>query len=120
MNQLEAEEYTNIIVGGFSMGGSLILHLLLKYLPHSVKGIFSIGSFLIKSSSVLNAELGRASRLPLLMMHGTAFVHIISHVLILKFNDFRRHIRPVDSVPLGRGDGLGAASAGSGGGLQGV
>lgn len=66
----ENSEYDNIFIGGFSMGGSLALHLLRKYLPANVKGIFSIGSFLVESSVVLRGIAINASKIPVLMMHG--------------------------------------------------
>lgn len=65
-------EFEHIIIGGHSMGGGLCLHLLRKSLPERVRGIFSIGSFAVKSSALFAGPLGNAAKLPLLMMHGTS------------------------------------------------
>jgi hypothetical protein len=53
-----------------SMGGCLSLHLLRRDLPPEVKGIFSMGSFLVQQSAVVNGPLGSGSKLPVFMMHG--------------------------------------------------
>eukprot|EP00600_Ochromonadales_sp_CCMP1393_P013358 CAMPEP_0175004078 /NCGR_PEP_ID=MMETSP0005-20121125/4568_1 /TAXON_ID=420556 /ORGANISM="Ochromonas sp., Strain CCMP1393" /LENGTH=446 /DNA_ID=CAMNT_0016259193 /DNA_START=160 /DNA_END=1500 /DNA_ORIENTATION=+ len=63
--------YDHIIVGGFSMGGGLSLHLLREDGPANLRAIFSAGSYLVQSSLVNTVtELGRASSVPVLMMHG--------------------------------------------------
>jgi len=77
-------EYEHIFVGGFSMGGCLALHLLRAEadgrLPRAVRGLFSMGSFLVERSAVLGAwtegpdggPRSTSSALPVFMMHGTA------------------------------------------------
>jgi len=45
-------QYEYVYIGGFSMGGCLSLHLLLQALPPCVKGVFSMGSFLVRQSQV--------------------------------------------------------------------
>jgi dienelactone hydrolase len=45
-----SRQYKHIVIGGFSMGGGLVLHLMRYCLPLNIRGIFSIGSFVIKSS----------------------------------------------------------------------
>lgn len=63
--------YDHIIVGGFSMGGCLTLSLLRANLSSKVKGIFSMGSFLVESSLVNEGILSlSSSKLPIFMMHG--------------------------------------------------
>eukprot|EP00596_Hydrurales_sp_CCMP1899_P008800 CAMPEP_0119051804 /NCGR_PEP_ID=MMETSP1177-20130426/73298_1 /TAXON_ID=2985 /ORGANISM="Ochromonas sp, Strain CCMP1899" /LENGTH=354 /DNA_ID=CAMNT_0007031129 /DNA_START=113 /DNA_END=1178 /DNA_ORIENTATION=- len=69
------DSYVDIFVGGFSQGGCLSLHLMRSdiamRLSHKVRGIFSMGSFLVKSSVVLkNSVDNRLANLPLIMMHG--------------------------------------------------
>ena len=65
-------KYDNLFIGGFSMGGGLCLHLLASsHLPSKVRGVFTIGSFLVQSSQALSARYSERTRaLPLLMMHG--------------------------------------------------
>lgn len=65
-------KYDHLFVGGFSMGGGLCLHLLRnEQLPSKVRGVFTIGSFVVESSRALSARYSeRAKALPLLMMHG--------------------------------------------------
>ena len=77
-------QYDSIFVGGFSMGGCLALHLLRAEaegrLPRAVRGLFSMGSFLVESSAVLGpwtegpngGPRSTSSALPVFMMHGTA------------------------------------------------
>ena len=70
--------YEHIFVGGFSQGGCLSLHMLRsEYMarqPEHLRGIFSMGSFLVKNSTVLKqprvASDDSRSDLPILMMHG--------------------------------------------------
>ena len=72
--------YENIFVGGFSQGGCLSLHMirseLITRLPGQLKGIFSLGSFLVKKSVVLQEERtisdegNKLLDIPILMMHG--------------------------------------------------
>ncbi|XP_018327450.1 lysophospholipase-like protein 1 [Agrilus planipennis] len=60
-----------IVVGGFSMGGALALHLAYRYLP-DVAGVFALSSFLNNGSVVYNTlKSNPPKRLPpLLMFHG--------------------------------------------------
>lgn len=61
-----------IIIGGFSMGGCLSLHLAFRYIPE-VAGVFALSSFLNKNSLVYNElEAVNDNRLniPLFMCHG--------------------------------------------------
>ncbi|XP_057691418.1 lysophospholipase-like protein 1 isoform X2 [Corythoichthys intestinalis] len=64
-----------IIIGGFSMGGALALHLVCRYQP-DVAGVFALSSFLNKDSVAFKAveEQVRAGQsLPeLLQCHGTS------------------------------------------------
>jgi predicted esterase len=70
INENESK-YDHIIVGGFSMGGCLALTLLRANLSNKVKGIFSMGSFLVESSIVNEGTLSTSSsNLPIFMMHG--------------------------------------------------
>lgn len=63
--------YTNIFIGGHSMGGVLALHVLRKNVSPKFRGIFCIGSCLLNMSAVfVGPPLGTAAKLPLLMMHG--------------------------------------------------
>jgi predicted esterase len=65
------KDYHHIIFGGFSMGGGLSLQVLRQDVP-KLRGIFCISSFLVNSSQVFEGQLGSASKVPLLMMHGEA------------------------------------------------
>lgn len=67
-----AKTYDHIFLGGISMGGCLSLHGLRTDLNPKVRGIFSMGSFLVSSSIVLDEKkkLGASSKLPVFMMHG--------------------------------------------------
>ena len=72
--------YENIFVGGFSQGGCLSLHMirseLVTKLPEQLKGIFSMGSFLVSKSVVLQEERMISKEgnmlldIPIFMMHG--------------------------------------------------
>ena len=72
--------YENVFVGGFSQGGCLSLHMirseLITRLPEQLKGIFSLGSFLVTKSVVLQEERTISDEgnvlldIPILMMHG--------------------------------------------------
>jgi predicted esterase len=69
------ESYVDIFVGGFSQGGCLSLHLMRgdisDRLSKKVRGIFSMGSFLVKNSVVLKKSVNdNVFNLPLFMMHG--------------------------------------------------
>jgi predicted esterase len=75
------DKYEHIFVGGFSMGGGLILHLLRHQLPPNVRGLFTMGSFVVTNSAVLTQPLythhasmdtssSSGATIPLLMMHG--------------------------------------------------
>lgn len=64
--------YTRIILGGFSMGGCLALHLAYRYKP-TIAGCFAISCFLNKGSVIYehlkaNPEY---NKVPLLQYHGT-------------------------------------------------
>ena len=61
-------DYDMIILGGFSMGGCLAINMLYDKLPSKVFGIFSIGSYVIRTSRVLKKS--NNLKLTLLMMHG--------------------------------------------------
>lgn len=67
------DQYEHIFVGGFSMGGGLVLHCLrAQLLPIKVRGVFTMGSFLVQRSLLLKEPLSsRAAQLPVLMMHGS-------------------------------------------------
>ncbi|KAG1936160.1 lysophospholipase-like protein 1 [Pimephales promelas] len=62
-----------MVIGGFSMGGAMALHLVSRYQP-DVAGIFALSSFLNKDSVVYQAVENATQRpLPeLLQCHGTA------------------------------------------------
>ena len=63
--------FDNIFIGGFSMGGGLALHFLRRKISAKIKGIFSMGSFLVNSSGVTASPLPpHALKIPVLMMHG--------------------------------------------------
>lgn len=66
--------YDHIFLGGISMGGCCALHALRFDLHPKVRGIFTMGSFLIAKSVIFNEDmpLGKSGSLPVLMMHGTA------------------------------------------------
>lgn len=63
-------KYDHVFVGGFSMGGGLALHTLRKNKPEKLRGIFTMGSFLVQESAVVTGPLGRSAQVPILMMHG--------------------------------------------------
>jgi len=65
-------EFQHIFIAGLSMGGGLSLHLLRKSLPERVRGIFTFGSFAVKTSALFTAPLGDGARVPVLMTHGTS------------------------------------------------
>ncbi|XP_064197941.1 lysophospholipase-like protein 1 isoform X2 [Anguilla rostrata] len=62
-----------MIIGGFSMGGAMALHLACRYYPE-VAGVFALSSFLNKDSVVYQAVQDRRGQsLPeLFQCHGTA------------------------------------------------
>lgn len=67
----QEQEFDNIFIGGHSMGGCLCLHMLRKRLSTKVRGIFTMGSFLVKSSRVFSdPSTAENSLLPVYMMHG--------------------------------------------------
>ena len=71
---ISRDQYDTVLIGGLSMGGGLALYLLSQpQLPSNVKGIFSLGSFMIESTAFFAAS-GKSSspntHLPVLMMHG--------------------------------------------------
>ena len=57
------------------MGGGLALHFLRRKISDKIKGIFSLGSFLVNSSAVTASALPpHAHAVPVLMMHGRLHV----------------------------------------------
>ncbi|XP_028836671.1 lysophospholipase-like protein 1 [Denticeps clupeoides] len=63
---------SRIIVGGFSMGGAMALHLAYRCHPE-VAGVFALSSFLNKDSIVYQAVENKGVHLPeLFQCHGTA------------------------------------------------
>ncbi|KAK2854700.1 hypothetical protein Q7C36_006569 [Tachysurus vachellii] len=68
-----------MIIGGFSMGGAMALHLACRY-HQDVAGVFAMSSFLNKGSVVYQAvEDAKGHHLPeLLQCHGTAD-ELVSH-----------------------------------------
>ncbi|KAM6467611.1 lysophospholipase-like protein 1 [Liasis olivaceus] len=61
-----------ILLGGFSMGGSMALHLAYRY-HQEVAGVFALSSFLNKNSAVYQALEKNGRELPeLFQCHGTA------------------------------------------------
>ncbi|XP_048699162.2 lysophospholipase-like protein 1 isoform X2 [Caretta caretta] len=61
-----------IILGGFSMGGGMAMHLAYRY-HQDVAGVFALSSFLNKTSAVYQALQKNESVLPeLFQCHGTA------------------------------------------------
>ena len=90
-------KYDHIFLGGLSMGGGLSLHALRKATPSNLRGLFSMGSFLVQSSVVNTGPLNReTSSIPVLMMHGMCkYYNIMSKMLsfyvvciFTKFNFF--------------------------------
>lgn len=66
-----AADYDHIIFGGFSMGGGLTLHAYRRALSPNLRGVFTMGSFLVDGSAVLKGDLiQHYETIPLLMMHG--------------------------------------------------
>lgn len=57
-----------IIVGGFSMGGALALHLGYRIVPN-VAGVFALSSFLNEGTQVYDSVKGKCTS-PLFMCHG--------------------------------------------------
>ncbi|KAI4896604.1 hypothetical protein NFI96_032171 [Prochilodus magdalenae] len=68
-----------IVIGGFSMGGAMALHLACRY-HQDLAGVFALSSFLNKDSVVYQAVANAAqNRLPeLLQCHGTGD-ELVSH-----------------------------------------
>ncbi|XP_026857423.2 lysophospholipase-like protein 1 isoform X2 [Electrophorus electricus] len=68
-----------MVIGGFSMGGAMALHLACRY-HQDVAGVFSLSSFLNRDSVVYQVVEGAAGQpLPeLLQCHGTAD-ELVSH-----------------------------------------
>ncbi|XP_066539448.1 lysophospholipase-like protein 1 isoform X2 [Hoplias malabaricus] len=68
-----------MVIGGFSMGGAMALHLVCRYFQ-DVAGVFALSSFLNKDSVVYQAVENATQRpLPeLLQCHGTAD-ELVSH-----------------------------------------
>jgi predicted esterase len=72
INSIE-NQFDHIFLGGFSMGGGLALHALrANSLTSKCRGIFSISSFLVNSSSVFAPGPPGHRPPPVLMMHGEA------------------------------------------------
>jgi len=57
-----------MIIGGFSMGGAMALHLALRYVP-SVAGVFALSSFMNDDSVITQLKLNQAP--PLFQWHGS-------------------------------------------------
>ena len=77
INQIKniENQYDHIFIGGFSMGGGLALHCLrYKMISSKIRGIFTMGSFLVQHSAVLEMSLDnnkhKKNNIPVLMMHG--------------------------------------------------
>jgi predicted esterase len=66
LDQLDAH-FEHIFFGGFSMGGGLALHVLRRPCLANLRGIFTMGSFLVNGSVVQKKKL---TPVPVLMMHG--------------------------------------------------
>jgi predicted esterase len=83
----EKENYDHFILGGFSMGGGLALHAYYRGLElfPKLRGIFTMGSFLVERSAAFLAS--KNSSVPLLMMHGKRFSLLL--VAITKRFQFR-------------------------------
>lgn len=62
--------YDHLFIGGFSMGGGLALHALRQQGLSKLRGVFSLGSFLVHNSAVFNVSKGHLASVPVLMMHG--------------------------------------------------
>ena len=77
----KATRYESIFVGGFSMGGCLALHLLRTEaagkLPSNVKGLFSMGSFLVERSAVLGEWTEGPDGAPRSSLSGTVYRPIL-------------------------------------------
>jgi predicted esterase len=69
LDQLDAQ-FEHIFIGGFSMGGGLALHVLRKPCFSKIRGVFTMGSFLVDSSAVQKKTLNSLLKVPVLMMHG--------------------------------------------------
>lgn len=72
-------QYDHIFVGGFSMGGGLALHCLRHKISSKIRGIFTMGSFLVQHSLVLEPSViyntttdkkQKNNNIPILMLHG--------------------------------------------------
>jgi predicted esterase len=72
INSADAREnYDHIFLGGFSMGGGLCLHSYIYDISPKIRGIFTLGSFVVNGSEALNKPIVESmKRVPLLMMHG--------------------------------------------------
>jgi predicted esterase len=71
ISSLNLSSYNHVIFGGFSMGGGLCLHSYRTLISPKLRGVFTMGSFLVESSAVLTSSLIEDySKIPLLMMHG--------------------------------------------------
>ena len=65
--------FDHVFLGGFSMGGGLVLNMMQRQLPEKVRGLFCMGSFVVEASPVLQGDIhAGAKKLPVLMMHGDA------------------------------------------------
>lgn len=69
----QESSYDHIILGGFSMGGGLALCAFRKELSPKLRAVFTIGSFLVNKSAVLQGDgIAAHAQIPLLMMHGSS------------------------------------------------
>lgn len=64
--------YEHILLGGFSMGGGMIYHAFrtARELLPRVRGVFTMGSFLVEKSTVLDPSIPLPNTIPMLIMHG--------------------------------------------------
>jgi len=60
-----------IVVGGFSMGGGMALHLALREADRGLAGVFALSSFMCASSPAFALESARRAP-PVFMRHGAA------------------------------------------------
>lgn len=78
------DRYSHIFIGGFSMGGGLALHALRRNGPANLRGVFSMGSFAVNRSALVQGALGSNASLPVLMMHGEALIfHGVGNVSVV-------------------------------------
>lgn len=70
-DEMTSNNLTNnqIILGGFSMGGALAIHLAFRYLPKTA-AVFAMSSFLNRDTNVYEKIKASNSRSPIFMAHG--------------------------------------------------